>query len=183
VLASESPRRLNLLKQAGIVPAAVKPAAIDEAVKRGETPRAYVERLAEEKAQAVAEVGAIVLAADTTVVCGRRLLHKAESADEVRRYMALLSGRRHQVLTGVAALLDGNVRTRIVTTRISFTRLTESEIESYVQCGEGLGKAGGYAMQGRAETFVKSINGSYSNVVGLPLYETVTLLRGFGYPC
>jgi septum formation protein len=184
VLASESPRRLNLLAQGGIVPDAVKPANIDETVKRGELARSYVERLAREKASAVAaDEGAIVLAADTTVVCGRRLLHKAESPDEVRRYMALLSGRRHQVITGIAARLGDKIRTRIVMTRVSFARLTAAQIESYVQCGEGLGKAGGYAVQGRAETFVKSINGSYSNVVGLPLYETVTMLRGLGYPC
>jgi septum formation protein len=183
ILASESPRRLNLLKQAGVVPDAVKPAAIDETQERNETPRTYVERLAKEKARAVFEPGAIVVAADTTVVCGRRLLHKAETPEDVRKYLALMSGRRHQVLTGIAALLDDKIRTRIVVTRLSFARLTDEQIESYVQCGEGLGKAGGYAMQGRAETFVKSINGSYSNVVGLPLYETVTLLRGYGYPC
>jgi septum formation protein len=184
VLASESPRRLNLLAQGGIVPDAVKPANIDETVKRGELPRGYVERLAREKASAAAAGnGAIVLAADTTVVCGRRLLHKAETADEVRQYMVLLSGRRHQVITGIAVRLGEKVCTRTVLTRVSFARLRPAQIEGYVQCGEGIGKAGGYAMQGRAETFVKSINGSYSNVVGLPLYETVTMLRGLGYPC
>jgi septum formation protein len=175
---------LNLLAQGGIAPDAVKPAAIDEAVKRGELPRVYVERLAAEKARAVAaDDNAIVLAADTTVLCGRRLLHKAETGEDVRRYLTLLSGRRHQVMTAIAAIRGDKIRVRTVLTRVSFARLTEEQIESYVQCGEGIGKAGGYAMQGRAETFVKSINGSYSNVIGLPLYETVTLLRGLGYPC
>jgi septum formation protein len=167
-----------LLAQAGIVPDEIRPAAIDETMRRGERPRAYVLRLAIAKANAICAPEAIVLAADTTVVAGRRLLHKAGSAGEVRRYLTLLSGRRHQVMTAVALLFREKVRTRTVITRVSFARLAESEIEAYVQCGEGLGKAGGYAIQGRAETFVKSINGSYSNVVGLPLYETVTLLRG-----
>ena len=185
ILASASPRRLSLLAQSGIKPDAVAPADIDETLHRGELPRVYVGRLAVEKARAAAnaQAGAIVLAADTTVVCGRRVLHKPETEDEVRRYLALLSGRRHQVLTGIAAIRGDKLRTRIVVTRVSFARLTTTEIDAYVQCGEGIGKAGGYAVQGRAETFVKSINGSYSNVVGLPLYETVTLLRGLGYPC
>jgi septum formation protein len=154
-------------------------------VLKSELPRAYVLRVASAKAQTVATAypDALVLAADTTVVAGRRFLHKAESDDEVRAYLNQLSGRRHQCLTAVALVKEGNIRTRIVTTRVAFARLTAPEIESYVQCGEGRGKAGGYAIQGRAETFVKSINGSYSNVVGLPLYETVTLLRGNGYPC
>lgn len=187
VLASESPRRLSLLKQAGIVPDAVKPAAINEAVRRGELPRVYVERLAAEKARAVASTIAdsntLILAADTTVVAGRRLLHKAENADEVLCYLTLLSGRRHQVMTAIAVIAGDKVRTRTVITRVSFARLTAIEMNTYAECREGEGKAGGYAVQGRAETFVKSINGSYSNVVGLPLYETVTLLRGCGYPC
>src|SRR5690349_12141183 len=124
VLASESPRRLNLLRQAGIVPDAVQPADIDETQKRGEPPRKYVERLAAEKARAVTvSENTIVLAADTTVVCGRQLLHKPETPDAVRRYIAMLSGRRHQVLTGIAAIRDGKLRTRIVPTRISFSRI------------------------------------------------------------
>jgi septum formation protein len=186
VLASESPRRLALLRQAGVIPDAVKAAAIDETEKRGELPRDYVLRLAIGKAKAVAEkesATTLVLAADTTVVAGRRFLHKTESAGEVRRCLTLLSGRRHQVLTAIAIVQGDKVRTRIVTTRVSFARLTAAEIAAYIDSREGEGKAGGYAIQGRAETFIKSINGSYSNVVGLPLYETVTLLRGFTYPC
>jgi septum formation protein len=183
ILASESPRRLALLAQAGIVPDAILPAAIDETMQRGEHPRAYVLRLAMAKADAVRAPDSLVLAADTTVVAGRRVLHKAESADDVRRCLTLLSGRRHQVMTAVAVSFRGTIRTRTVITRVSFARLAKSEIDAYVQCGEGIGKAGGYAVQGRAETFVKSINGSYSNVVGLPLYETVALLRGLIWPC
>ncbi len=183
VLASESPRRLALLAQAGIVPDAVTPSAIDETQKRSELPRLYAQRLAVEKARAVARGDDLVLAADTVVVCGRRVLPKAADADEVRRCLAILSGRRHQVMTAIALVQGDKLRTRIVMTRVSFARLGELEIEAYVQCGEGVGKAGGYAIQGRAETFVKSVNGSYSNVVGLPLNETVTLLRGCAYPC
>jgi septum formation protein len=167
-----------LLAQAGIVPDEIAPAAIDETMLRGEQPRAYVLRLAIAKANAVRTPDAVVLAADTTVLAGRRVLHKAGSPQDVRNYLTLLSGRRHKVMTAVAVSFRDNVWTRTVITRVSFARLAESEIEAYVQCGEGIGKAGGYAIQGRAETFVKSINGSYSNVVGLPLYETVALLRG-----
>ena len=188
VLASESPRRKQLLAQAGIVPDAIAPADIDETIHKNESPRGYVVRLAAGKARAAAErwTGgpALFLAADTTVVCGRRVLHKAEADDEIRGYLKLLSGRRHTVFTGVAVLSpDGKLRTRLSETKIAFIRLTEAEIESYVQCGEGRGKAGGYGIQGRSETFVRHIGGSYSNVVGLPLRETVALLRGGGYPC
>ncbi len=186
VLASESPRRKALLEQAGIMPDAIRAAAIDETPLKHELPREHAERLAGEKARTVAaKLGgerALVLAADTVVSCGRRILPKAESAETVRECLELLSGRQHRVTTAVAlALPDGNIRTRTVVTAVVFRRLTESEIEIYVQSREGEGKAGGYAIQGRAETFVKRINGSYSNVVGLPLAETVTLLRGCGY--
>ncbi|HXC54128.1 MAG TPA: nucleoside triphosphate pyrophosphatase [Rhizomicrobium sp.] len=188
MLASESPRRKALLAQIGIVPDAVAPAAIDESIHRQETPRRYALRLATEKARAVAArwtgAPALFLAADTTVVCGRRLLHKAESDDAVRACLKKLSGRRHTVITGIAALGPGDkLRTRLCETKLAFVRLGDDDIESYVRCGEGLGKAGGYAVQGRAEIFIRHIGGSYSNVVGLPLRETISLLRAGGHPC
>jgi septum formation protein len=187
VLASESPRRLDLLAQAAIVPAPIVPAAIDESVKKGEEPRLHALRLAKEKALAArARHGRndFILAADTVVACGRRILPKAESDDQVRECLQLLSGRRHQVMTAVALIVPGGaLRTRVALTRVSFLRLEDGAIETYVDCGEGLGKAGGYAIQGRAETFVKEINGAYSNVVGLPLALTVAMLRGAGFPC
>jgi septum formation protein len=184
VLASESPRRLALLAQAGVVPDAVKPASVDETPLKGELPRAYAMRVARAKAETVAglwsDSAAIFLAADTVVACGRRILPKAETDPQVRECLDILSGRRHQVLTAVVVLGDNRMRTRLVETRLSFKRLTEDEIAAYVRCGEGLGKAGGYAIQGRAETFVRQVNGSYSNVVGLPLLETVALLGSCG---
>jgi len=145
-------------------------------------------RLARDKVVAAAErwhgAPSIVLAADTVVACGRRILPKAESEEEVRACLTLLSGRNHMVLTAIAVWSDSDkIRTRIVETRVAFQRLTRNEIDSYARCGEGLGKAGGYAIQGRAEIFVRRLSGSYSNVVGLPLRETVTLLRASGYSC
>ncbi|HWA30137.1 MAG TPA: nucleoside triphosphate pyrophosphatase [Rhizomicrobium sp.] len=186
VLASESPRRLALLAQAGITPAAVQPAAIDETPLKGEAPRAYALRLAKAKALAAAKSWpgepALILAADTVVACGRRILPKAQSDKDVSDCLSLLSGRRHQVLTAVAVhATDGKTRTAVSLTRVAFKSLTSQEIAAYVQCGEGLGKAGGYAIQGRAEAFVRQINGSYSNVVGLPLMMTLGLLRGCGF--
>jgi septum formation protein len=183
VLASESPRRKALLAQAGIIPALIVPAAIDETVRKGEQPRLHAMRLAKEKALAVAlKHQAYVLAADTVVACGRRILPKADNADQVRECLELLSGRRHQVITAVALITpDGKLRSRVAMTRVSFLRLSRAEIDAYVESREGLGKAGGYAIQGRAETFVKAISGSYSNVVGLPLAETVRLLTGCGF--
>ncbi|HXR94607.1 MAG TPA: nucleoside triphosphate pyrophosphatase [Rhizomicrobium sp.] len=187
VLASESPRRAALLAQAGIVPAHIVPAAIDERLKKGEQPRLHALRLAREKALAVhARHGqiAFILAADTVVACGRRILPKAESGEAVRECLRLLSGRRHQVMTAVALIgPDGTLRTRVALTRVSFLRLEDGAIEDYVETREGFGKAGGYAIQGRAETFVKEINGSYSNVVGLPLALTMAMLKGAGFPC
>ncbi len=188
VLASESPRRKALLAQAGIAPDAVHAAAIDESIHRHEQPRPYALRLAAAKAHAVAQgwakEPALFLAADTVVAVGRRILPKAGSDEDVRACLTLLNGRAHRVLTAIAVLAtDGKLRTRIVETRLIFCRLDAREIESYVRCGEGLGKAGGYAVQGRAEIFVTHISGSYSNVVGLPLRETISLLRGCGYPC
>jgi len=171
------------LAQAGITPALTVPAAIDESVRKNEQPRPHALRLATEKARAVAALHPdYVLAADTVVSAGRRILPKANNADQVRECLELLSGRRHQVITAVALLTPaGKLRTRVVMTRVSFLRLSQSDIDAYVECREGLGKAGGYAIQGRAEIFVKEISGSYSNVVGLPLAETVRLLTGSGF--
>src|SRR3954468_12601829 len=183
VLASESPRRKALLAQAGIIPAAIIPAAIDESVIKGELPRIHALRLACEKARGVADNHeGFVLAADTVVALGRRILPKAADDDEVRRCLVLLSGRRHQVITAVALLTPQRVlRSRVAVTRVSFLRLSAAEMDVYVESREGIGKAGGYAVQGRAEIFVKAISGSYSNVVGLPLSETVRLLAGNGF--
>lgn len=186
VLASASPRRKALLAQAGIVPDAIVAADMDESPRKGELPRAHAQRLALEKARAVADTlrdpAALVLGADTVVALGRRILPKAHTGDEVRECLKLLSGRSHQVLTSVAIVKpDGGVMTRTVLTRVAFKRLTSAEVEAYVKCEEGMGKAGGYAIQGRAEAFVRRVNGSYSNVVGLPLFETVSLLGGCGY--
>ena len=186
VLASESPRRKMLLAQAAIVPDAIRAAALDETPLKGELPREHASRLACEKARTVAMqyagAGMLVLAADTVVSCGRRILPKAENAHTVRQCLDLLSGRQHRVTTAIAVIVpEQKIRTRIVVTAVAFRRLTPSEIETYVQSREGEGKAGGYAIQGRAEIFVRRINGSYSNIVGLPLAETVTLLRGCGY--
>jgi septum formation protein len=157
--------------------------AVDETPARREPPRTYALRVASAKARAVPpEPGTLVLAADTVVALGRRILPKAESDAEVARCLSLLSGRRHTVFTAIAlAQGEGPLRTRVVATRVGVKRLTAEEIAGYCASGEGLGKAGGYAIQGRAEAFVRQINGSYSNVVGLPLYETLTLLDGASY--
>jgi len=182
VLASASPRRLALLRQAGIEPAAVVAPSVDETPRKAEPPRAYALRLALAKADAVAKdrPDAVVVAADTVVALGRRILPKAGDAEEVARCLRLLSGRRHMVMTAVAVKPPGAaMRTRVVATRVSFKRLTETEIAAYLASAEGVGKAGGYAIQGRAEAFVRALNGSYSNVVGLPLFETLSLLGGF----
>lgn len=186
VLASESPRRLALLAQAGITPDAVLPAAIDESLRKAELPRVHALRLATEKARKVQSEWngkpAFILAADTVVAVGRRILPKAANDAEVRACLKLLSGRRHQVITAIALISPlGRLRTRIATTRVSLLRLTGPEIEAYVESREGVGKAGGYAIQGRAEMLVKEISGSYSNVVGLPLALTVALLKGAGH--
>jgi len=180
VLASASPRRLELLRQVGIEPAEIDPADIDETPGPRELPRLYALRMAKAKLAAVASRhrGAIVLAADSVVVCGRRILPKAETAEQARACLALLSGRRHRVLGGIAVGgPDGNVRARLVETAVRFKRLEAAEIDDYVRCDEWHGKAGGYAIQGRAARFVAFISGSYSNVVGLPLFETVSLLK------
>ena len=184
VLASASPRRLALLAQIGIVPDAVEPADIDETPARGELPAAHVVRLAQEKARVVAprHPGAFILAADTVVACGRRILPKAEDAATARACLALLSGRRHRVYCGIALIGPAGVpATRRVVSQVAFKRLSEMEIAAYLESGEWHGKAGGYAIQGLAAAFVPWIAGSYSNIVGLPLYETAQLLAGRGY--
>lgn len=180
VLASASPRRLDLLRQVGLEPATIDPADIDETPRAGELPRAYALRMALAKLAVVKErhPGALVLAADSVVVCGRRILPKTEVEAEARDCLARLSGRRHRVLGGVAvAGPDGRVRTRLVETIVRFKRLEAAEIDSYLSSGEWQGKAGGYAIQGRAAAFVAFLSGSYSNVVGLPLFEAVALLE------
>lgn len=184
VLASASPRRLDLLRQVGLAPDAVEAAEIDETPLKSETPRQTALRLACAKAAVVAarEPAAFVLAADTVVALGRRILPKAESPDEVRACLELLSGRAHRVLTGVAVRApDGRVASRLVETRLHLKRLTPAEIAAYAASGEGQGKAGGYGIQGRAGAFVTALSGSYTGVVGLPLYETLNLLTGLGF--
>jgi septum formation protein len=183
ILASRSPRRLELLAQVGIVPAAVVPADVDESPRQGELPRTLALRLAEEKARAVSVSGgpAVVLAADTVVACGRRVIPAPETEGEARKGLALISGRRHRVFGGIAVLdPDGRLRARVVETQVAFKRLDAREIEDYMRLGEWRGRAGGYAIQGRAAAFVRWIRGSYSNVVGLPLFETVALLAPLG---
>ena len=191
VLASGSPRRLSLLNQAGIEPDALRPADVDETPKRGELPRACANRLARAKADAALKSvqlddelrGSFILAADTVVAVGRRILPKVEDEATLRACMKLLSGRRHRVLTGVALAVPGNgIRERLVETTIAMKRLSDEEIDHYAGHGEWRGKAGGYALQGYGEVYVRHIGGSYSNVVGLPLAETRVLLKSAGYP-
>lgn len=180
MLASASPRRLDLLRQIGLEPATIDPPAIDETARPGELPRAYALRMAKAKLDAVVSrhPGAVVLAADSVVACGRRILPKAASQSEARDCLALLSGRRHRVLGGLAVgAPDGRVATRLVETAVRFKRLEAAEIEDYLGSGEWRGKAGGYAIQGRAACFVAFLSGSYSNVVGLPLFEAAALVK------
>jgi septum formation protein len=183
ILASASPRRLELLAQIGLRPDAVLPADIDETPRRDEKPRDLARRLARAKLDAVAERGAYVLAADTVVAVGRRILPKAEDEQAARKCLALLSGRRHRVLTDVALRApDGRVAERLSESVVAFARLTPAQIAAYLAGEEWHGKAGGYAIQGRAAAFVRFLSGSHSNVVGLPLFETAQLLRGLGFP-
>jgi septum formation protein len=184
VLASASPRRLELLRQVGLVPDCIDPADIDETPRRGELPPAHVMRLAKEKAQAVIprHPGAYILAADTVVACGRRILPKTEDEASARSCLEMLSGRRHRVHGGIAVASPGGcLVTRRVDSQVAFKRLSEAEIGAYLRTGEWQGKAGGYAIQGRAAGLIRWVSGSYSNVVGLPLFETVQLLAGRGY--
>ena len=183
VLASASPRRLDLLAQIAIAPDLVDPADIDETPVRNELPRDHAARLAEEKAQAVhtRHADAVILAADTVVALGRRILPKAEDAETARRCLAMLSGRRHKVIGGLVVIgAEGRTWRRLVTTSVKFKRLEKAEIDAYIDSGEWDGKAGGYAIQGRAAALIPWIEGSWSNVVGLPLYETAQLLRSAG---
>ena len=183
VLASASPRRLELLARLGVTPDEVVPAEIDETPRRGELPAAYACRMAAEKAAAVARPGAIVLAADTVVAAGRRILPKAEDEETARRALMLLSGRRHRVLSAVTVVdPEGRARHRLSNSIVAFKPLTQAELAAYLRSGEWRGKAGGYAIQGRAEALIRMISGSHSGVVGLPLYETRALLRAAGYP-
>ena len=185
VLASASPRRLDLLAQIGLTPTLIDPAHIDESPIRGEMPSALAKRLAGAKARATAarHPGALVLGADTVVACGRRILPKPADRDEARTCLDLLSGQRHTVFSAVALATPTNqIHTRVVATKVTFKRLSEMEIIHYLDSGEWDGKAGGYAIQGLAGAFVRHLNGSYSGVVGLPLHETANLLTGAGYP-
>ncbi|MBO0758749.1 MAG: Maf-like protein [Bradyrhizobiaceae bacterium] len=191
VLASGSPRRLGLVNQAGIEPDALRPADIDETPIKGELPRACANRLARLKAEAALSLvtaddelkGAYILSADTVVAVGRRILPKAELLDEASQCLRLLSGRNHRVYTGVCLVTPReSFRQRLVETRVRFRRLSEQDMEAYLASGEWRGKAGGYAAQGIAGTFIVKVVGSYSNIVGLPLYETMSLLTGEGYP-
>ncbi len=184
ILASASPRRRDLLAQIGIVPDRIVPADLDESRLKDEVPEHHAKRLAVEKARAVAAAnpGCFVLGADTVVALGRRILPKAEDEATARRCLEALSGRRHRVIGGVCLIApDGVQRTRLVTSVVAFNRLTDSDMRGYIASGEWRGKAGGYAIQGRAAAFIRFVSGSYSNVVGLPLFETFNLLTGAGY--
>ena len=184
VLASTSPRRLELLARIGLTPSRIAAPEIDETPLKGELPRAYVARLARSKALAVDRAAdEAVLAGDTTVAVGRRILEKPTDEADLRRMLLLLSGRRHHVYSGVCVVgTDGKARVRVADTIVAFTVLSAAEIDWYVESGEGMGKAGGYAIQGGAEIFVRFLSGSHSNVVGLPLLETRGLLSSAGIP-
>ena len=183
ILASASPRRRDLLAQIGVAPDDVRPADIDETPRKAELPRHYALRMAQEKAAAAADPAALVLAGDTVVAAGRRILPKTENEAEARACLALLSGRRHRVLSAVALAAPGApIRVRLSETAVRFKRLSDEEIAAYLASGEWQGKAGGYAIQGAAAGLIDWIQGSYSGVVGLPLYETRALLKAAGYP-
>lgn len=184
VLASTSPRRLELLARIGVTPTRVAAPEIDETPLKSERPRDYVARLARGKALAITRApDEVVLAGDTTVAVGRRILEKPADEGDLRRMLGLLSGRRHHVWSGVCVIgTDDRPRVRVVDTIVAFKALSAAEIDAYVASGEGMGKAGGYAIQGRAEAFVRFLSGSHSNVVGLPLFETRSLLTSAGIP-
>jgi septum formation protein len=183
ILASASPRRLELLARIGVTPDAVIPADLDETPLAGELPIAHARRLAAAKAAAVAEPGALVLAADTVVAVGRRILPKTDTGEEARAALSLLSGRRHRVHSAVTLVdPEGRARHRLASSIVAFKRLSPEELDVYLASGEWRGKAGGYAIQGRAEALVRMVSGSWSGIVGLPLFETRALLRAAGYP-
>jgi len=182
VLGSASPRRAELLAQIGVIPVAVRPADIDETPLARELPRVYARRISFEKVRAVAaDLDTAVLCADTVVAVGRRILGKPADPDQARNYLKLLSGRRHRVITGVALKLGQKIWQRDVVTSVQFKRLSDTEIAAYLASNEWQGKAGGYAIQGRGAMFIPAINGSYTNVVGLPLAETAAMLVGAGF--
>lgn len=184
VLASSSPRRRDLLARIGALPGRIESPDIDETPLKGELPRAYALRLAQDKARAVARrEGEIVLAGDTTVALGRRILPPADCEAVQRDLLRLISGRRHRCISAICVIdAQGQARTRLAETVVIFKQLSPQEIDAYVACGEGLGKAGGYAIQGRAEALIRHIAGSHSGVIGLPLFETRALLKASGYP-
>ena len=191
MLASASPRRLQLLERAGLIPDLLNPSDVDEIPHKRETPRVLSIRLAREKAERALEMPLVrelgpntfVLAADTVVGLGRRILPKAETEEQAIDCLSLLSGRSHWVYSSICLIAPGNkTSTRCVETKVRFKRLSREDIDSYIASGEWRGKAGGYAIQGRAEVFVRMLTGSHSGVIGLPLYETVSLLEGAGYP-
>lgn len=189
ILASASPRRLDLLKQIHITPSDILPADIDETPLKGERPEALALRLATGKAEAVKQAlsstdqqDTFILAADTVVAQGQKEMGKPIDTNEARKFLKIMSGKRHAVLGGIAIIApDGRISSKVVKTTVQFKRLTAQEIDLYIESGEWDGKAGGYAIQGLASAFVKSINGSYSNIVGLSLYETRNMLIGLGY--
>lgn len=195
ILASASPRRLDLLAQIGVVPVAVVPADIDETPFKAELPAVYARRMAHEKAAAAHDrmnagnpalpgdipAGTVILAGDTVVACGRRILPKTEDETSARKCLALLSGRRHRVLGGIAIRrADGHVQSRLVTSSVTFKRLEQAEIDAYIATGDWHGKAGGYAIQGPAAALIRHMDGSYSNIVGFSLYDVAGLLKGSG---
>jgi septum formation protein len=183
ILASASPRRLELLGRLGVVPDEVIHADIDETPREAELPTVYAARMATEKAAAVARPGDVLIAADTVVAAGRRILPKAETVEEARASLRLLAGRRHRVHSAVTVVdADGKARHRLATSIVAFKPLSDDEIAAYLDSGEWQGKAGGYAIQGRAEALVRMLQGSHSGVMGLPLYETRALLRASGWP-
>ena len=182
ILASASPRRVELLKQSGITPDKIIPADIDESALKNELPGPHALRLSLEKAAAIKETNHYILAADTVVAVGRRILPKAETDDDVKSCLDLISGRRHRVYGGIAITTpSGKCVSRLVTTLVNVKQLTDAEKADYIESKEGIGKAGGYAIQGLASAYIKSISGSYSNIVGLSIYDTLQLLNGNGF--
>ena len=184
ILASASPQRVNLLKQVAITPDKIIPADIDETPIKGELPPAYVKRVAEEKAKKIhlENKDSFVLAADTVAALGRRIIGKADDEEMARKYVKMISGRRHKVLSGVTVIApDGTKKSKIVTTTVKFRTMSPKEIDRYLKSGEWVGKSGCFAIQGRAGEFIEWLNGSFSNVVGLPLFETCHMLKNAGY--
>jgi septum formation protein len=184
ILASASPRRKMLLEQVGIIPDLIDAADIDESEQKDEPPRLYALRMAREKAEKIAPKypGDFVLTGDTVVAVGRRILHKAESRDDARRYITLMQGRRQRVLTAIGlALPDGQIVTKLAEATVTFRRMSKNEIESYLDSNEWQGKAGGYGYQGRGALYIKTTSGNYTTIIGLPVFEVANLLKSHGY--